>query len=122
MLGIVKAQGIIPIFLKSDNGIFKANKIRVLCVQRGIVQKFTSPYHSSSNGDAEKAFGDTRVMAMRMLAHSALSEALFWEQADQSALYTHNRIPFFADGGYQLPPIIQWEGSWPDYNIFRMWG
>ena len=122
MLGIVKAQGIIPIFLKSDNGVFKAEKIRVLCVQKGIVQKFTAPHHSSSNGDAERALGDTRFMAMRMLAHSNLSEALFWEQADQAAVYIHNRIPYSSDGEYQLPPIVQWEGSWPDYSIFRKWG
>ena len=122
MLGIPKAKGIIPIFLKSDNGVFKADRIKVLCIQKGIVQKFTAPYHSSSNGDAEKALGDTRFMAMRMLAHSELPEALFWEVADAAAVYTHNRIPFFADGNYQLPPIVQWEGSWPDYSIFRKWG
>jgi hypothetical protein len=122
ILGLVKAKGILPIFLKSDNGSFKSNKVKVFCVQKGIVQRFTAPYHSSSNGDAERALGKTRFLAMRMIAHSDLGEGLFWEQADRTALWTLNRLPYFADGEYQLPPIVQWTGEWPWYAQIRRWG
>ena len=121
ILGILKSQGIVPIFLRSDNGQFKSNNVRAYCVQAGIVQYFTALFHSSSNGDAERAIGKVKSMAKKHLAHALLSN-IFWELSDRNATYISNRIPFTRDGIYVHDPMYQLYGHIFDLSIIRTFG
>jgi len=48
------AQGVNPVFIQSDNGEFGSSKVKFFCISHGLVQRFSPPYHSITNGPVER--------------------------------------------------------------------
>ena len=65
----------------SDNGEFASAQVTFACRQAGIMQLFTPPYRSETNG-----FVETRIRMVKQMSKTLLYEAKlsgpYWEYAD----------------------------------------
>ena len=120
-LAIVRSRGVVGIQLQSDNGEFATAKIQAFWATNGVYQRFTSPYHSSSNGRAERAIGNVKAMGRVLLAHAELGED-FWYFAAMCAAFLINRTPYKLDGKYVREPWYQFFRTTANYAFFRVFG
>ena len=79
--------------LRSDNGgEYKSKVFSKFCKEEGISRQHTNPYCPEQNGVAER-FNRTIIESARsMLIHAKLP-LVFWAEACDTAVYTHNRSP-----------------------------
>jgi transposase InsO family protein len=111
----------IEITLLADNLEFRYRRVQEELAAKDIIQFFTAPRHSSSNGLAERGFGMVRAMARCMLKAKDLPVE-FWEAASLHAIYILNRIPFFNNGKFQKDPYQLWYRRVFDYSKLKIFG
>ena len=117
----MKARGVYNIRIQSDNGEFKSNKAQKYCNKADIYQKFTAPYHSSSNGRAERAIGTVKATGRILLAHSGLGEE-FWELAADCAVFLLVRTPNKEKGQYVRESLFRMFGHTSHYGRLKVFG
>ena len=107
------------IFLQSDNGEFADEKIKLFSWKCGIMQRFSAPYHSVSNGPVERAILKVKEMGKAFLIEKLMPEE-YWEFAASMAAYVLNRTPFKYKNKWQMDAVSQFFGVVADYSRFRI--
>uniref|UniRef100_A0AAV1VKE2 Polyprotein n=1 Tax=Peronospora matthiolae TaxID=2874970 RepID=A0AAV1VKE2_9STRA len=80
-------------YLQSDNGgEYKSDKLARFCAERGIQQRFTTPYTPQLNGVAERMNRTLVECARCMMEHAGLGKS-YWGEAVMTAMFLRNRCP-----------------------------
>jgi hypothetical protein len=114
-------QNRVPISLLADNLEFQYSGVKLIVSELGILQYYTAPAHSSSNGVAERGIGIIRMIARAILKAKDLPME-FWELAVKHACFIANRVPFMYEGRFQRDPYNIWTERTFDYSRMRIFG
>jgi hypothetical protein len=117
----IRANGVRNILIQSDNGEFKSMLVKQHCREAGILQRYTAPYSSSSNGRAERAIGVVKATGRVLLGHSGLEET-FWTFAAKTAAYLINASPSKIDGKWEREPRFKYLGQTVPFDRLRAFG
>jgi hypothetical protein len=106
------------VFLQADNGKFESEKVKKYAFKNGAFQRFSSPYHSLSNGPVETAIKKVKQTGRCILLEKRMPE-YFWEYSAAMAIYIINRMPNRYEGVWQREAVYQMFGITADYSRFR---
>jgi hypothetical protein len=107
--------------IQSDNdAVYSSKAFAEYCKSFGIMQQFTPPYSSSSNGVSERK-NLTLMNSARALLYSAELPSSKWQEAVSTANYIQNRCPTKSNM-HEATPFELWEGVKPDISNFRIFG
>jgi len=107
------------IFLQSDNGEFADKKIKLLSWKSGIVQRYSAPYHSVSNGPVERAILKIKEMGKAFLIEKSMPQE-YWEFSARMAVYVLNRTPYKYRNKWQEDAVSKFFGVVADYTRFKI--
>ena len=108
-------------YMMSDNGEFASTKVTCACRKAGIMQLFTPPYKSETNGFAETRIRMVKQMSKTILYAAKLSEP-FWEYSDKYAAFIINILPSCKEAKRGSDPYTKWTGRTYNYKRLRVWG
>lgn len=109
------------VYMMSDNGEFTSAQVTYACRQAGIMQLFTPPYRSETNGFVETRIRMVKQMSKTLLYAAKLSEP-FWEYADKYAAFLINILPSCKEAKKGSDPYTKWTGRTYNYRRLRIWG
>ena len=118
---IAEDSSLLPIFLQTDNGEFESKKVNQFCTERGIIQRFTQPGHSSSNGLAEVQIRYIKESARSMMLHADLPQP-YWQCAASHAVFVRNRMPNTYENKPVMDSLTLYTNKTCDYSLWRIWG
>ena len=72
--------------IQGDNGELKTTSVASYLMKKGIISRYTRPYHPESNGMPERAFRTIYELAISMLVHAGLPEP-YWQWATSSLMH-----------------------------------
>ena len=76
----------------SDNGEFKSNAMRDLCLNVGVRQNFTCPYTPEHNAPIERLFRTLDMMTNATMVEKKMKPEL-WQYVHKASAYLSNRLP-----------------------------
>lgn len=118
---IAEDSSLLPIFMQTDNGEFESKKVNQFCTERGIIQRFTQPGHSSSNGLAEVQIRYIKESARSMMLHADLPQP-YWQCAASHAVFVRNRMPNTYENKPVMDSLTLYTNKTCDYSLWRIWG
>jgi hypothetical protein len=113
------AQGVNPVFIQSDNGEFDSSKVKFFCISHGLVQRFSPPYHSITNGPVERMIRKVKEMGRAMMIEKSMPQE-YWEWAASAAVYISNRLPVRYENEWIREPLYLMYGLETDYSRWRV--
>ncbi|GJS97062.1 retrovirus-related pol polyprotein from transposon TNT 1-94, partial [Tanacetum coccineum] len=118
---MVKNQNDIKVTeIRTDNGTeFRNTKLESFCDEKGISQKFSSPYTLKQNGVAERK-NRTFIEASRTMMNGSVLSKHFWTEAVRIACYTHNRSIIVKI--HDRTPYERFRERMPDIRYFHVFG